>query len=153
GVITTQSETVSQRQSGNVSRRRRQFWELIPAFFGLIWLIIAFYPILYMLMTSLRSLASFFTSPSWLPPAQPTLANYQDVLANDFGLYFVNTVFVTVISVGLTVLVSLFASYAITRVRNRYTQTVFNLFLLGLAIPLQATIIPIYVMISDMHLY
>lgn len=153
GVITTRSETVSQHQSGNVSRRRRQLWEILPAFFGLIWLIIAFYPILYMFMTSLRSLTSFFSSASWLPPAQPTLANYQDVLANDFGLYFVNTVFVTVLSVGLTVLASLFASYAITRVRNRYTQTVFNLFLLGLAIPLQATIIPIYVMISDMHLY
>ncbi len=72
---------------------------------------------------------------------------------NDFGLYFANTAFVTVISVLLIMVVSLFAAYSIFRIRNGFTSAVFNLFLLGLAIPLQAMIIPIYVMITDMHLY
>jgi raffinose/stachyose/melibiose transport system permease protein len=146
-------ETLSQPRFQKAKKRQRPWMEAIPAFFGIIWLILACYPILYMLMTSLRSLTSFFTDISWLPPAQPTLENYANVLANDFGTYFFNTVFVTIISVGLIVLVSVFAAYAITRIRNRYTGTIFTLLLLGLAIPLQATIIPIYVMINDIHLY
>lgn len=130
-----------------------RFGGLIPAILGIIWLVIAFYPILYMLMTSLRPLTDFFTDIPWLPPSHPTMANYANVLQADFGTYFANSVFVSVISVLLIVIVSLLAAYAISRMRNRFTLTVFSLFLFGLAIPLQATIIPIYAMITAMHLY
>jgi raffinose/stachyose/melibiose transport system permease protein len=106
-----------------------------------------------MFMSSLHPQEGFLTDIPWLPPAHPTLANYQNVLDNGFGLYFVNSVFVTVISVIIIVIVALLAAYAISKISNRFTQTVFNLFLLGLAIPLQATIIPIYSLIVNMHLY
>lgn len=147
------SATDNRQASRQTLRQRRWLGESIPALFGIIWLVIALYPILYMVLTSLRLQTDFFTDLPWLPPAHPTLDNYQNVLDNDFGLYFANTVFVTVISVLLIVIVSLLAAYAITRIRNRFTQGVFNLFLLGLAIPLQATIIPIYAMMSSLHLY
>jgi raffinose/stachyose/melibiose transport system permease protein len=88
-----------------------------------------------------------------LPPSHATLANYLNVLQNNFSVYFANSVFVTVFSVAMIVGVSLFAAYAIAKIRNRYTRIVLNLFLLGLAIPLQATIIPIYTLIVQMHLY
>lgn len=121
--------------------------------FGLLWLVVALCPVLYMFMTTLRPQADFFTDIPWLPPAHPTLANYAQVLDNDFGLYIVNTAFVAISSVLLIVVVSFFAAYAISRINNRFTSAVFVLFLLGLAIPLQATIIPIYVLIVDLHLY
>ncbi len=152
-ISTAPVETVERQRLEKRAFAWSRFGELVPALFGLIWLVIAFYPILFMLMTSLRPLADFFTDIPWLPPTHPTMTNYQNVLQNDFGLYFVNTLFVTVISVLLIVLVSLFAAYAISRIRNRFTRAIFNLFLFGLAIPLQATIIPIYAMISSMHLY
>src|SRR5947209_14984899 len=142
-----------QQQHGNKMPQRKVLWEIIPAFLGIVWLVIAFYPVLYKFMTSLRPLTDFFTDVPWLPPSHPTLDNYVNILGNDFGLYFANTVFVTVISVLLILIVSLFAAYAISRIRNRYTQIVFSLFLMGLAIPLQATIIPIYALITDLHLY
>ena len=138
-----------------VKQRRpwRGWWEVIPAIFGLIWFVIAFAPILYMFSSSLRESADFLTDSPWLPPSHPTAGNYEFVLSNDFGTYFINSVFVTVVSVVIIVAVSLFAAYAVSRVRNRYTSFVFSLFLLGLAIPLQATIIPIFALVSDLHLY
>lgn len=141
------------RQHEKHPLRWSRLWELVPAFFGVAWLVIAFFPVLYMFLTSLRPQADFFTDIPWLPPAHPTLANYGNVLQNNFGLYFVNTAFVTVISVLLIVAVSLLAAYAIVNLRNRFTQAVFSLFLFGLAIPLQATIIPIYTLITGLHLY
>jgi raffinose/stachyose/melibiose transport system permease protein len=131
----------------------RRVGGLIPAILGIIWLVIAFYPILFMLMTSLRPLTNFFTDVPWLPPSHPTMENYASVLQADFGTYFVNSVFVTVVSVLLITVFSLMAAYAISRIRNRFTLAVFGLFLFGLAIPLQATIIPIYALITSMHLY
>ena len=106
-----------------------------------------------MLFTSFRPQSDVYTDVPWSFPSHPTLGNYATVLLNGFFTYFVNTVFVTVVSVFLILVVSLLAAYAISQVRNRYTQGVFNLFLLGLAIPLQATIIPIYAIVSDLHLY
>ncbi len=152
--VGTLSEKAAQRQQHEKPAPRVQkLWEIVPALFGIIWLLIACYPILYMLMTSLRPLTDFFTDIPWLPPSHPTLANYSNILTNDFGLYFANTAFVTIVSVLLIVVVSLFAAYAISKIYNRFTQTVFSLFLVGLAIPLQATIIPIYALITNLHLY
>jgi raffinose/stachyose/melibiose transport system permease protein len=152
-VSTKPVEAVSRQQSGKPLLLGSRFGELLPAFFGSVWLVIAFYPILFMLMTSIRPLADFFTDVPWLPPTHPTLTNYADVLAANFGLYFANTVFVTVISVLLILVVSLLAAYAIARIRNGFTLALFSLFLFGLAIPLQATIIPIYAMITALRLY
>lgn len=154
GVSTLPEKAVEgQQQHGKQTRQIRGWGEIIPAFLGVIWFVITIAPVLYMFMSSLRSSADFITDIPWLPPSHPTLDNYNTVLQNDFGLYFANTVFVAVISVLLIVAVSLFAAYAISNIRSRFTQTIFSLFLVGLAIPLQATIIPIYALIIDLHLY
>jgi raffinose/stachyose/melibiose transport system permease protein len=139
-------------------RPKRQFsqsrlWEIVPVVFGVLWLIFALYPILYMLFTSLRPQQNLFTDAPWSFPSHPTLENYANVLENGFFTYFANTVFVTVVSVFVIVVVSLLAAYAISQARSRYTRIIFNFFLLGLAIPLQATIIPIYAIVTDLHLY
>jgi raffinose/stachyose/melibiose transport system permease protein len=128
-------------------------WEIVPILFGLIWLVFALYPILYMLFTSLRPQQYLFTDVPWSFPSHPTLENYATVLENGFFTYFANTVFVTVVAVFLILVVSLLAAYAISQGRGRYTRNILNLFLLGLAIPLQATIIPIYAIVSSLHLY
>ncbi|WP_202901849.1 carbohydrate ABC transporter permease [Thermogemmatispora carboxidivorans] len=133
--------------------RASRLVELIPAFCGLLWFVVAFYPLFYMLISSFRSQAGFYLDNPWLPPSQPTLENYSRVWENGFGLYLLNSLFVLVISVALILLISVPAAYAIARMRNRLTRTIFSLFLLGLAIPLQAVIIPIYALISGMRLY
>jgi raffinose/stachyose/melibiose transport system permease protein len=147
------AKTVDQQQLKRSVFNWDKLLGVFPAIFGIIWLVIAFYPILYMFMSSLRTQAGFFSSNVWLPPTNPTLENYVNVWNNGFSLFLANTVFVTVISVLLIVIVSLLASYAISRIQSRFVQMVFSLFLLGLAIPLQATIIPIYTLISGLGLY
>jgi raffinose/stachyose/melibiose transport system permease protein len=153
--ISTQSERTEQQTMHNMSQKRqnRSLSEFFPVFFGLLWLVIAFYPLLYMFMTSLRSQAGFYDENPWLPPLHATLENYLAVWQAGFSTYLINSLIITIVSVALIVCVSLFAAYAIARLKSRFAQFVFNLFLVGLAIPLQATIIPIFVLISEMGLY
>lgn len=132
---------------------QRDFWAVVPVVFGVLWLIFSFYPILYMLFTSLRRQQDLFADAPWSFPSHPTLENFANVLENGFFTYFANTVFVTVVSVFVIVVVSLLAAYAISQARSAYSRTVFQFFLLGLAIPLQATIIPIYAIVTSLHLY
>ena len=125
----------------------------LPLLAGLCWLVIAAYPIYYMVISSFRTPAGFLSESPWVPEGAASLENYATVINGGIGLYFVNSLFVTGVSVALITAVSLLAAYAITRVRSRTVLWVFNAFLLGLAVPYQAAIIPIFVIINKMGLY
>lgn len=124
-----------------------------PLLLGLVWFVVAFYPVYYMFITSLRTQAGFLSGSLWMPPSNPTLENYAGVIEDGIGLYFLNSAFVTAVSVALIVAVSFLAAYAIARIRSGVARAAFKVFLLGLAIPLQAAIIPIYVLIVHIGLY
>nr|WP_309073550.1 carbohydrate ABC transporter permease [Paenarthrobacter sp.] len=120
---------------------------------GWIWLAIIIIPIYYIVITSLKTSEGYFGQNPMALPASPTLENYQLVLEANFSTYFMNSVMVTLGSVIPTVLISFMAAFAIVRGRGRYLKFVNGVFLMGLAIPLQATIIPIYLMIIRLNLY
>ena len=67
--------------------------------------------------------------------------------------YFVNSVVVTTATVVMTVVVCLLAAYVIVRSDRRFVRASYSLFLLGLAVPLQATIIPLFFMLGQLDLY
>ena len=121
---------------------------------GLIWLAIVIIPLYWVVVTSLRSQAGFFGSSQLALPNPLTFGNYHLVLSSQFGTYLRNSVIVTAAAVLMVLLVAVMASHGIVRSgKHRVTWTAFNVFLLGLAIPLQATIIPVYYVITRLHLY
>ncbi|GLY66127.1 carbohydrate ABC transporter permease [Amycolatopsis taiwanensis] len=120
---------------------------------GFGWLIITIVPVYYVVITSLRDQRGFYDENPLRPPTHPTLDAYSLVLQNDFLRYLANSVVVTAGTVVITVAVSLMAAYFVVRGRTRFSWSVYRVFLLGLAIPLQATIIPVYYLITRAHLY
>ena len=120
---------------------------------GLVWLAIIIIPLYWVVVTSLRSQAGFFGSSQLALPRPLTFGNFHLVLSNQFGTYLRNSVIVTAAAVVIILAVALMAGYGIVRGRRKVTWTAFNVFLLGLAIPLQATIIPVYYVITRLHLY
>ncbi|WP_163506617.1 carbohydrate ABC transporter permease [Fodinicola acaciae] len=134
-------------------RRSGQRPNIVGAVGGFVWLAIIIVPLYYIVITSLRSQQGFYATNALAPPTDPTLANYQLVLQNEFLRYLANSVVVAGGTVVIAVAVSLMAAYAIVRGTGRAVRLVFAVFLLGLAIPLQATIVPIYYMITRIHMY
>ena len=121
---------------------------------GWLWLAVVVIPLYWILITSLKAQAGYYSTNPLVPPGDPTLDNYRLVIDSDFVRYFVNSVIVTVGAVVPAVVVSFMAAYAIVRGWSlRVLRLVNGLFLMGLAIPLQATIIPIYLIIIRLHLY
>lgn len=135
------------------ARRAGQRPNVLGGIGGFVWLAIIILPIYYIVITSIRPQEGFFSSNQLLPPANPTLDQYALVLESDFFLYLANSVLITVVSVVITVFVSIMAAYTIVRSQTRFVRASFSLFLLGLAIPLQATIIPLFYMLSKAGLY
>jgi raffinose/stachyose/melibiose transport system permease protein len=121
---------------------------------GWVWLAIVVVPVYWIVVTSLKTQSLYYETNPLAPPTRPTLANYQMVIQSDFAQYFLNSLIVAVGAVVPAVLVSFMAAYAIVRGgRGWFLRSVNSLFLMGLAIPLQATIIPIYLIIIRLHLY
>jgi raffinose/stachyose/melibiose transport system permease protein len=121
---------------------------------GWLWLLIVIVPIYWIVITSFKTQSNYFLTNPFAPPTEPTLENYQLVIENDFIRYFVNSTIVTLGAVVPAVLVSFMAAYAIVRAGDdRILRLVNSLFLMGLAIPLQAAIIPVYLIVIRLHMY
>ena len=126
---------------------------LLAGFFGWFWLAVVIIPIYYVVVTSLKNQGDYFTGNPLAPPIPPTFEPYQEVFANKFGTYFTNSVIVAVGAVIPIVLFAFMAAYGIVRGNGRFLKFSNGLFLMGLAIPIQATIVPIYLMITKLGLY
>ncbi|MCM3299409.1 carbohydrate ABC transporter permease [Streptomyces pseudogriseolus] len=121
---------------------------------GWLWLVVVAVPLYWTLITSLKDRSRYYASNPLAPTGDPTLENYRLVVESDFLQYFANSVVVTAGAVIPAVLVSFMAAYAIVRGwRMRVLRAMNGLFLMGLAIPLQATVIPVYLIIIKLHLY
>lgn len=121
---------------------------------GWFWLAIVLVPLYWIVITSFKPQSDYYQQNAFLPPEHPTMDNYQLVLQNDFLHYFVNSVVVAVGTTVPTVLLALMAAYAIVRgADSPLLRRIQGLFLLGLAIPLQAAIIPVFLMIIKLGLY
>ena len=118
------------------------------------WLAIVVVPLYWIVITSLKLQRDYFTSNPFALPTDPTLANYGFVLDKGFVHYFVNSAIVTVGAVVPAVLFSFMAAYAIVRSSGgRFVRSVNALFLMGLAIPQQAVVIPVYLIIIRIRMY
>jgi len=120
---------------------------------ALVWLVISVYPILYMLFESFRSQETYLTGVPWLPPKHFYFGNYQGVLSQGFGMYFLNSAIVVLGSLLMIVVFGIMAAYAIVRLNGWASSKIFMIFLVGLAIPIQAAIIPLYLLVLRIGLY
>ena len=120
-----------------------------------VWLVVVMLPVYWIVITSLKQQSDYFTANPLAPPTSVTFANYQLVLESSFMRYFVNSLVVTLGAVLPAVAISFMAAFAIVRggASSRLLRFANSLFLMGLAIPLQATIIPVYLIIIRLKLY
>ncbi|MDT4762717.1 carbohydrate ABC transporter permease [Sphaerochaeta sp. PS] len=73
-------------------------------------------PVLWMVITSLKSVPETFEIPPSLIPHAPSLAAYRTVLKDySFGVFFKNSVIIVVASTFLTLFVATFAGFGVSR--------------------------------------
>jgi raffinose/stachyose/melibiose transport system permease protein len=151
GAGTRQAAGGQKRRSGGRGARRPNW---LGGAAGWLWLLIVIVPIYWIVITSFKTQSNYFQTNPLAPPAEPTLDNYKVVIEADFVRYFVNSTIVTLGAVVPAVLISFMAAYAIVRAGDWWVlRSVTSLFLMGLAIPLQAAIIPVYLIVIRLHLY
>jgi alpha-glucoside transport system permease protein len=118
----------------------------------LVWLV----PTVALLINSFRPASDVAASGWWtsiLPPWDFTLANYEHVLAqNNLGDAFINSLFITIPSTVIPVMVAAFAGYAFAWMDFPYKNAIFVAIVGLLVIPLQSTLIPVLRLLAGAHI-
>lgn len=134
-------------------RWRLPRFNLVGGVGATIWLVVVGIPLYSLLAATFQKRDHYLDSGPLAVPTDPTLGNYSTVLSGDFPTYLMNTLIVTAVTVALVVVLAVPVGYVVVRTRSRTARTVFRVFLLGLAIPSQAVIIPVYLIITKLRLY
>jgi multiple sugar transport system permease protein len=114
----------------------------------------AAFPFVWMLLSALKPREEVTRLPPTVLPETWRFQNFADAWnAATFTRYFVNSLFVSsVVAVGV-VITSLMAGYAFTRLQFPGRNLLFGVFLATMMIPFEATIIPNFIMIRNLHIY
>jgi multiple sugar transport system permease protein len=143
----------SRKRYGSMSRDRR--WALRWSYFFLVVFAIFFLmPPVYMLITSLKTSAeiSAATNPWWV--YNPTLGNYVELLtSNQYLTFFRNSALVSVVVVTITMLISVPAAFALSRMRFWGSVTLATGVFLTYLIPETLLFIPLFKMFALVNEY
>jgi raffinose/stachyose/melibiose transport system permease protein len=141
----------ARRSRGRSMPRRVVEW-LLQAVPAVIWLAVALIPISYAVIQTLKTQADALASSPW-SLSSPTFANYQTVFGVQILHYLLNSVLTSVGAVLLSTLCGSLAAYALARLPHRANTFLYLLFVSGLAVPIYASIIPIYRLSISLNLY
>lgn len=109
------------------------------------------FPFIWMLLTSFKSLSQLLKNPLQFLPDPWTFDNYTTAWnAVPFGQAYLNSAYIVVLVVVGTLLTSAMAGYAFARIRFRGSRILFVVFLATQMIPKQVTLIPFYLLMSQL---
>jgi len=115
--------------------------------------VVQVYPLLWLILTSLRTAADFAQGNPFALPSSFTLENYSRAFATgNLGLNIVNSFIVTLGASLLIVVAGMMAAYALQVLGFRFSALVRALFLLGIIVPVQISLVPLFIDYSQIGL-
>ena len=117
------------------------------------------FPILYILSLSFRTPETVGKATLFLIPHEVTLYNYVDAfdytstrLGVSFPRMFWNSAFVTTVTVGTIIALSIFAAYSFTYHKFRFKETLYTFMIASFAIPAQVFLIPLFYILRELSI-
>jgi multiple sugar transport system permease protein len=115
--------------------------------------LIALIPFLYVISTSLKETRALFSYPPRWIPEDPTTINYRNLIdEHPFLRWTFNSFFVATVVTVIKVVFDSMAGYAFAKMRFAGRDALFLLVLLTLMIPFSATLIPLYIIVRELHM-
>ncbi len=133
---------------------RKITWQSATAYAILvIWALISLFPVYWMLTFSLKTNPEIFGENVMGLPKYWVWANYDRALnTGNMPRYFLNSLIVAVSTIMITLVASVMATYAMTRLEWKNRKRMNKFFMLGLTVPIHASIVPLYTTLSKVHL-
>ncbi len=124
------------------------------------WILIIFFavytlfPLLWLVASSLKTNFEFLAESPFSLPAVPQWQNYVNALTvAGLGRMLLNSVFVGISATIVNVVIASMSAYCISRFRFKGRENIFTLFTAGILVPLNALMVPYFVIINKLGLY
>jgi multiple sugar transport system permease protein len=128
-------------------------WRKTRLVMAILFAAVSVFPLLFMASLSFQPPSEVFSGSPVLVPAHPTTSNYSQAWTeNSFGSFFANSIYVSLATVVLTVVLAALAAFAFARFRFPLRELTFYAFLASLAVPGVLLIIPQYLLMTRLHL-
>ncbi|MFP5022979.1 carbohydrate ABC transporter permease [Pseudonocardia phyllosphaerae] len=150
--MTTVAETASEPRTGPAVRPARPKGRGTGALLTtLAWIVGIgfFFPVLWMVMTAFKTEAQAVTVPPTVFYV-PTFDNFAEVFQGGVGPYLLNSLFATVVSTLLVLVLGVPAAFALSLRPVRKTSDVLFFFISTKMLPVVAAIVPIYVVVNHL---
>ena len=119
-----------------------------------LWAVMVLFPFYWMILTSVKSYSSYNAEyvPSFFT-LSPTMQNYKDAFTTvSLGRYLANTLFFTLVTTAIMVVVITLAAFAFARINFKGKDLAFTLFLALMMIPNELVVITNFTTITNMGL-
>lgn len=113
-------------------------------------------PLVWMISTACKVEADVFNFPiQWIPPRWNLAENMKEVWGGEynFGLYYLNSIKVTLLATFLQVFVSALGAYGFSKVKFPGRDKLFLAYLATMMIPPQVTIVSQFIIMRSIGLY
>ncbi|MCK6145161.1 carbohydrate ABC transporter permease [Enterococcus hirae] len=108
-----------------------------------------FVPVVWVFLASLKDKSEFYSNP-WTLPKGLNSQNFIDAFQEaNMGNYFLNSVFVTILALGINLVISLPAAYVISRFKFKAQKFLQTFFMAGLFINVNYIVVPIFLMLVN----
>ena len=119
----------------------------------ILWAVISVFPVYWMLTFSLKTNAEIFGENVAGLPRHWVWSNYTRAFnTGNMPRYFLNSLIVAVATIVITLAASVMATYAIMRLHWKGRKRMNSFFMLGLTIPIHASIVPLYTTLAKIKL-
>ncbi|MFA9380462.1 MAG: carbohydrate ABC transporter permease [Acetanaerobacterium sp.] len=110
-------------------------------------------PLIWVVLMSLKSTQDIMTTSVFSLPSHPMIENYVAAWVDGhIGEYFFNSIFITSTTTIFVIAFGTMCAYALARLRWKRRNVFFTIILLGLMIPIHATLIPVFMILRNLHL-
>ena len=134
-----------------ISKLRRKN-PLLRAFLW-VYAALSVYPLLWMVFYSFKNNEEIFVTNPFGLPAHLRWENYREAWSRfNVPVYFFNSLFVAVMTVIGTLILSVMFSYAVSRMVWKFREAVRIYIVIGMFIPIQVIMIPLAILVRDFHL-
>jgi len=113
---------------------------------------IIIFPLLFILVSSLKDNEDIFINPWGLPKVYHWDTYLQLFKKYGMGIYFLNSLYYSILGCIISIIVCTAAAYAISRLKWKLSGITMGFLLLGLMIPAHSTIIPLFYLSSKIGL-
>ena len=138
--------------NSSITKKKIGFWLLSAVL--IIIAIIQIYPLIWAVLFSLKNNADIFSGNIMGLPKKFIWSNYPEALKNGNVLtYTINSAIVTAISIVVSGVIGVMASYAIARMKWKFSKITLTIFLLGIMIPIHSALLPLYIILTKLKLY